>query len=592
MPEKKQKADEKPFSPDALDSTDPLDKVVFFGAKLKRDVREDLLTADLDMSTDLVSELTLEVADPDFKHLRKGLFEVGLPVLYEDMMMEVASVEVQPKSGNEVITVRCRPRSVRRLKKRRGVKVMRQASPTDFVKAECQAVNVNVVAQDSPKRKQVARDVKRRGHRTDQDGEAPSSWTTFRRLADELGYIMFEAAGTIYFGKPTWLLKRHEADAMEVNWKKDDEKTWTIQVPQCSRSADNEDIVSVAFQLPVERGQKLRPGQAIKLSGVPSFNDTYLVQSVTYSLLRADYVTVQAGTPEDPEKALKEGRAGAGAGGGGGTTYTRSLRDLLQKTGFSGDRLEVAIAVVMAESGGSATAQGDQHLADSKWGNSVGLFQIRSLRHPDRYSGTDRLRDAKKLLNPVFNAQAAYQISNEGTNWGPWSAYTSGAYRKFYKTGTNYQIKNWTPPRPDPAPDSGGGAAGGRGTGALMANIALSQAGDRYIYGAEASASDANPSAFDCSELVEWATRRAGGFIPDGSTNQINYCASKGTVISVERAIAVRGALLWKPGHIAISLGNGSTIEAVNSAYGVRVMSATNRSFRWSKGALVPGLRY
>ena len=46
---------------------------------------------------------------------------------------------------------------------------------------------------------------------------------------------------------------------------------------------------------------------------------------------------------------------------------------------------------------------------------------------------------------------------------------------------------------------------------------AQAQAGDPYVYGAEANLADPNPKAFDCSELTQWAAKRAGVTIPDGA---------------------------------------------------------------------------
>lgn len=139
--------------------------------------------------------------------------------------------------------------------------------------------------------------------------------------------------------------------------------------------------------------------------------------------------------------------------------------------------------------------------------------------------------------------------------------------------------------------------ATGRGTAAAFVAYALAQAGDRYVYGSEASASDPNPNAFDCSELVEWAAARAGVRFVDGSANQLARCRAKGTTISVDKAVRTRGALLFKQSqgiaHVAISLGNGRTIEAANRSYGVTdKLSAAHRSFSWDAAGLIPGMRY
>lgn len=127
---------------------------------------------------------------------------------------------------------------------------------------------------------------------------------------------------------------------------------------------------------------------------------------------------------------------------------------------------------------------------------------------------------------------------------------------------------------------------------------ALTQAGDKHVYGAEASASNPNPSAFDCSELVEWSLARIGLRFVDGAENQYNTCKRAGTLLSIDQAVRTRGALLFRIGaatasnsgdHVGISQGNGQTIEARGRAYGVGIWSATTgRS--WTHAGMVPGL--
>ena len=133
-------------------------------------------------------------------------------------------------------------------------------------------------------------------------------------------------------------------------------------------------------------------------------------------------------------------------------------------------------------------------------------------------------------------------------------------------------------------------------TGAQVAFVASTQAGDPYIFGAEASVRDRNPRAFDCSELVEWTCGILGVSprMPDGSKAQKAHCARHGTLVPVSQAIDVRGALLFRmsgnPTHVAISMGNGRTIEAMGRAYGVGHFNARGR--RWTHGGLIPGVMY
>ncbi len=128
---------------------------------------------------------------------------------------------------------------------------------------------------------------------------------------------------------------------------------------------------------------------------------------------------------------------------------------------------------------------------------------------------------------------------------------------------------------------------------------ALAQAGDRYVFGAEARGDDPNPTAFDCSELVQWSAHQAGVEVPDGSWLQYRQLEQQGGAVSVEQALHTRGALLFyfsspptggRPAeaHVAISLGDGRTIEARNSRDGVGVFTANTVRFNYA--AVIPQL--
>lgn len=122
--------------------------------------------------------------------------------------------------------------------------------------------------------------------------------------------------------------------------------------------------------------------------------------------------------------------------------------------------------------------------------------------------------------------------------------------------------------------DSGGTAAtAARGR---MVAFALAQNGKPYLWGAS------GPGSYDCSGLVQAATAAAGRTLTKPSASQWAAIQAAGKTLPLDTAIRTRGALLYKPGHIAISLGNGSTIEAMGSAYGVCIGNASGRG--WTGG--------
>ena len=94
------------------------------------------------------------------------------------------------------------------------------------------------------------------------------------------------------------------------------------------------------------------------------------------------------------------------------------LEGVWTQAGGSPAAAPIAAAIAMAESGGNSTATNN----DSNGSVDRGLWQINSVH------GNQSTYDV------MGNARAAVAISNNGTNWSPWTTYTNGAYRQFVQT--------------------------------------------------------------------------------------------------------------------------------------------------------------
>lgn len=91
-----------------------------------------------------------------------------------------------------------------------------------------------------------------------------------------------------------------------------------------------------------------------------------------------------------------------------GTLSCNGLEKLWESAGGNSGSAFIAAEIAMAESGGNQYATGPA--------GERGYWQI----HPDHgYLST---------YNAYGNARAAVIISDNGSNWSPWTTYTSGAY--------------------------------------------------------------------------------------------------------------------------------------------------------------------
>lgn len=87
------------------------------------------------------------------------------------------------------------------------------------------------------------------------------------------------------------------------------------------------------------------------------------------------------------------------------------------------NNLVTAIAIALAESGGNSQAI-------SRTGD-YGIWQIHWASHQNLgYS-------QQQLLIPATNAAAMVTISQNGTNWNPWTTYTTGAYKAYLGQAQN-----------------------------------------------------------------------------------------------------------------------------------------------------------
>ncbi len=140
-------------------------------------------------------------------------------------------------------------------------------------------------------------------------------------------------------------------------------------------------------------------------SKIPNPDDIYVGESLTIP-----YSAPISTSSYTPKHAKAKATVLTSATSLSGTLGCAGLEQLWEAAGGSSAEAFMAAEIAMAESGGRQYALSPT--------NDYGYWQINGSHGP-----------AQATFNPIGNARAAVAISSDGTNWSPWTTYTSGAYR-------------------------------------------------------------------------------------------------------------------------------------------------------------------
>lgn len=621
--------------------------VLMRGARVVAAIQDHVSGMTMDLTSDQLSQLTINVIDPGFEILGSGVF-AGAPTLaYQGVNFILADVQTRSNGDIEALTIVARSYAADKLKRQRGPFVMNHpgTSAAGYVKAECSRANVPVIVQETLAVPQVSRDVAPYVQPTTLTApdEIPSAWTTIKRLAQEYGYLCFESGGIVYFCSSSYLFERaricrvhygelprkatplstrqaqgvvadpatgkQTLETITARGTSDDVVIRTITVPECEYSRDSYET-TVRVTLPIQAEGHVLPGYVMELTGVPYFSGLYLVKNVSYSLDAAT-LSVTAGTPIDLPPSNPGGlTAGLTVDASNAYDYgqTTSGRHGLPVCGITLDSFLAGMRYVESRNHyhdppNSAGASGAYQYIDSTWRSyAAQLNPTIPDRYPSAYLAPSKLQDEvayneyRQKLHDYHGDWAKMAVShylpsyaNSPDKWDyvpPGNAISLRDYAKLvlqHAGGNTACLEGSTARR------------NSRLASDFVA-YAVSQAGKRYVRGADVSIRDPSPAAFDCAELVMWALGQVGIRFPRTSWEQWGRCARE--QISVVDAIKTRGALLFiddarhGPGgeHVAISLGNGTDMAAHSPSLGVGVRR-TDAS-QWNRAALIPHLSY
>ncbi len=145
-------------------------------------------------------------------------------------------------------------------------------------------------------------------------------------------------------------------------------------------------------------------------------------------------------------------------------------------------------------------------------------------------------------------------------------------------------------------------------TGQDLINLAVTRIGEEYVYGSDVDLFDPDwHGPWDCAEFCSWVVKQITGNLygclesnssnPDPWTGAWARDVKDKVVISIPvvQAAKTLGAILlrYRQGghHIVFTTGDGDTVEAKDTLYGVCRGGVGNLA-NWDFGILIPGVKY
>lgn len=281
-----------------------------------------ILSASISLTVDQASEIQFALHDPNWEYIQsfgeKG--PLDRDAVYEQFKLKVVGYSYDGgPSGLGGSTIKLQPAGIVNSRKITGPLLRENISPTQFVIDGARSAGMDCVAQDSPVRPSINRDIPDEGKENTQ-GNDKNEWTTLNRLAAEEGFLLFEAANVLYFGSPQWLFDTRPNWVVGFGSTAPGRATRLLEFPTIDMSSSKNTPNEMSFRIPLEYAEQIMPGHSITVMGVPKSamgEKKLLITSVEYPLAglgdlsiacREPWVIEKQETPE--QKAAKEGSSG------------------------------------------------------------------------------------------------------------------------------------------------------------------------------------------------------------------------------------------------------------------------------------------
>jgi len=309
----------------------------------RQDISQFVTQMSVNYTMDMASQITFEIVDKDLKMAERNYFILGRDVIYEtqtissldassskptfvSQLFEIAQVSSsQGPGGSVMFSVSCYTKAIQQMKRDKRMAGTIKGQGTAFVREAARRYGLKFYGQETTKKQTITK--------ASGDKQAESLWNIIKRLADDSKFVVFEVDGYLVFASEEWLLYKwgiesiYEPKLKKVNGilrtsGKTMKKWVPLQFPNSGPGYRGRDGIFKLTEYPslsqnendpyagegsctVERlnATQLRPGMTVYVGLIPNMSNYYLIDSVSFTELTPDPVSVTFRTPtKDEEK--------------------------------------------------------------------------------------------------------------------------------------------------------------------------------------------------------------------------------------------------------------------------------------------------
>ena len=239
------------------------------------EVHESILDLSIDLSADMVSQLTFRISDPYLKLHNNNYFMIGRTVTYGEYKFEIAAVDLK-FGGPAEVNVTARSQATQKLRREKGNKNFGSISPTTFASQAAARVGLSFFGEDSPADGQIKR--------VQKDNQDESTFDMLKSLAGKNEFRFFEANNTMFFASEEFIVQNQGKFEIHLDMAGLGTPSRSAFFPSSGsvrRTSDGEKAATANFQLlPSASAFSIYPGSSFNITGVENFTQSFMVDRV------------------------------------------------------------------------------------------------------------------------------------------------------------------------------------------------------------------------------------------------------------------------------------------------------------------------